>query len=143
MRRLTRSAARRRQVHATLAGLLLWAGIPKRADPQQALQTSPTVSSERPVCAPARTALVLAGGGAKGAAHIGVIKVLDSLGIHPDFVVGTSRIVAVESELDRKLILKRGFCCLVYRLDGRDPCSTCPLQSRVAGERRAPACHAR
>src|SRR3954470_1954001 len=44
----------------------------------------------RKVCAPARTALVLAGGGAKGAAHIGVIKVLDSLGIHPDFVVGTS-----------------------------------------------------
>ncbi|MEO8621026.1 MAG: patatin-like phospholipase family protein [bacterium] len=44
----------------------------------------------QPVCAPARTALVLAGGGAKGAAHIGVIKVLDSLGIHPDFVVGTS-----------------------------------------------------
>ncbi|MEO7458377.1 MAG: patatin-like phospholipase family protein, partial [Gemmatimonadaceae bacterium] len=36
------------------------------------------------VCAPARTALVLAGGGAKGAAHIGVIRVLDSLGIHPD-----------------------------------------------------------
>jgi NTE family protein len=34
--------------------------------------------------------LVLAGGGAKGAAHIGVIKVLDSLGIHPDIVVGTS-----------------------------------------------------
>ena len=43
-----------------------------------------------PVCAPAKTALVLAGGGAKGAAHIGVIKVLDSLGIHPDVVVGTS-----------------------------------------------------
>lgn len=46
--------------------------------------------TEPPVCAPAKTALVLAGGGAKGAAHIGVIKVLDSLGIHPDFVVGTS-----------------------------------------------------
>jgi NTE family protein len=42
------------------------------------------------VCAPAKTALVLAGGGAKGAAHIGVIKVLDSLGIHADLVVGTS-----------------------------------------------------
>jgi predicted acylesterase/phospholipase RssA len=41
-------------------------------------------------CAPMKTALVLAGGGAKGAAHIGVVKVLDSLGIHPDIVVGTS-----------------------------------------------------
>lgn len=41
-------------------------------------------------CAPVRTALVLSGGGAKGLAHIGVLRVLDSLGIHPDLVVGTS-----------------------------------------------------
>jgi predicted acylesterase/phospholipase RssA len=43
-----------------------------------------------PACAPARTALVLAGGGAKGFAHIGLIQVLDSLGLRPDLVVGTS-----------------------------------------------------
>ena len=41
-------------------------------------------------CRPAKTALVLSGGGAKGFAHIGVIEVLDSLGIRPDYVVGTS-----------------------------------------------------
>src|SRR3990172_7865350 len=41
-------------------------------------------------CAPARTALVLAGGGAKGFAHIGVLAVLDSLGVKPDLIVGTS-----------------------------------------------------
>jgi predicted acylesterase/phospholipase RssA len=41
-------------------------------------------------CRPAETALVLSGGGAKGFAHIGVIEVLDSLGIRPDLVVGTS-----------------------------------------------------
>jgi NTE family protein len=41
-------------------------------------------------CDPAPTALVLSGGGAKGLAHIGVIRVLDSLGIRPDLVVGTS-----------------------------------------------------
>lgn len=35
-------------------------------------------------------ALVLSGGGAKGFAHVGVIRVLDSLGIVPDLVVGTS-----------------------------------------------------
>ncbi|HST07310.1 MAG TPA: patatin-like phospholipase family protein, partial [Gemmatimonadaceae bacterium] len=35
-------------------------------------------------------ALVLPGGGSKGMAHVGVIKVLDSLGIVPDIVVGTS-----------------------------------------------------
>ncbi len=41
-------------------------------------------------CSPPRTALVLSGGGAKGLAHIGVLRVLDSLGIRPDLVVGTS-----------------------------------------------------
>ena len=41
-------------------------------------------------CAPAKTALVLAGGGAKGFAHIGVLQVLDSMGVKPDVIVGTS-----------------------------------------------------
>lgn len=49
----------------------------------------------RPAAAQACTtqgplALVLSGGGAKGLAHIGVLQVLDSLGIRPDVVVGTS-----------------------------------------------------
>jgi predicted acylesterase/phospholipase RssA len=43
-----------------------------------------------PTCRPAPTALVLSGGGAKGLAHIGVIEMLDSAGIRPDLVVGTS-----------------------------------------------------
>jgi NTE family protein len=37
-----------------------------------------------------RTTLVLSGGGATGLAHVGVIRVLDSLGIRPDLVVGSS-----------------------------------------------------
>ena len=41
-------------------------------------------------CPAPRTALVLSGGGAKGLAHIGVLRVLDSLGVRPDLVVGTS-----------------------------------------------------
>jgi NTE family protein len=41
-------------------------------------------------CRAGKTALVLAGGGAKGMAHLGVIRVLDSLGVRPDFVIGTS-----------------------------------------------------
>jgi NTE family protein len=41
-------------------------------------------------CRPVRTALVLSGGGAKGLAHIGVLRVLDSLGVRPDLVVGSS-----------------------------------------------------
>ena len=35
-------------------------------------------------------ALVLAGGGAKGASHIGVLKYLEEKGIPVDFVAGTS-----------------------------------------------------
>jgi predicted acylesterase/phospholipase RssA len=41
-------------------------------------------------CSEGRTALVLAGGGAKGLAHIGVIRALERRGIRPDLIVGTS-----------------------------------------------------
>jgi predicted acylesterase/phospholipase RssA len=41
-------------------------------------------------CPAASTALVLSGGGAKGMAHIGVLRALDSLRIRPDLIVGTS-----------------------------------------------------
>jgi NTE family protein len=41
-------------------------------------------------CRGGRTALVLSGGGAKGIAHIGVLRSMDSLGIRPDLIVGTS-----------------------------------------------------
>jgi predicted acylesterase/phospholipase RssA len=41
-------------------------------------------------CPAGRTALVLSGGGAKGLAHIGVLRVLDSLGVRPDLIVGSS-----------------------------------------------------
>ncbi len=34
--------------------------------------------------------IALGGGGARGFAHIGVLKILDEAGIHPDIVVGTS-----------------------------------------------------
>ncbi len=47
-------------------------------------------SLDAQVCSPERTALVLSGGGVKGLAHIGMIRVLDSLGVVPDLVVGTS-----------------------------------------------------
>lgn len=34
--------------------------------------------------------LVLGGGGAKGAAEVGVLKVLEEAGVKPDYIVGTS-----------------------------------------------------
>jgi NTE family protein len=54
------------------------------------LLLSPALAVRAQECVPAKTALVLAGGGAKGFAHIGMIEVLDSLGVKPDLVVGTS-----------------------------------------------------
>jgi NTE family protein len=37
-----------------------------------------------------KVAVVLSGGGAKGLAHIGFLKVMEKAGIHPDIIVGTS-----------------------------------------------------
>jgi len=37
-----------------------------------------------------KVGLVLSGGGAKGLAHIGVLKIIDSLGVQVDYVAGTS-----------------------------------------------------
>ena len=63
--------------------LLLCAVASLVAPPRAAVAQSPT-------CAPARTALVLGGGGAKGLTHLGVLQALDSLGIVPDLIVGSS-----------------------------------------------------
>ena len=50
----------------------------------QACPAAIASSGERPL------ALVLSGGGARGIAHIGVLRVLDSLGVRPSLVVGSS-----------------------------------------------------
>lgn len=39
---------------------------------------------------PVRVALVLSGGGLRGLAHLGVLRVLQAHGLRPDLVVGTS-----------------------------------------------------
>jgi NTE family protein len=53
---------------------------------------SPAGAQEAPAGAPARPriGLVLSGGGARGAAHVGVLKVLDELHVPVDAIAGTS-----------------------------------------------------
>ncbi len=67
------------RVGSALVLVLIVAMIPLGA------QAVPTAPDEDPVIA-----LVLAGGGALGFAHIGVIRAVEEAGIEPDIVVGTS-----------------------------------------------------
>jgi NTE family protein len=70
---------------ALWAALLLGAATPRAARAQE--------PAPAPAACAAKTgklALVLPGGGAKGFAHLGVLRMLDSLGIVPDLIVGTS-----------------------------------------------------
>jgi NTE family protein len=65
-----------------LGGLLL-AG---EARSESAVAVAPAPEAPAPV----RIGLVLSGGGARGMAHVGVLKVLDDLHIHLDAIAGTS-----------------------------------------------------
>ena len=74
-------------VHILLAGLLGFGqGMPSLA--QQPVAAAPDAqpgAQNRP-----RIGLVLSGGGARGAAHIGVLKALEQLHIPIDAIAGTS-----------------------------------------------------
>ena len=69
---------RRRFTYSLWAVLLLIITPP-------AFSQDPVSSNSRP-----KIGLVLSGGGAKGAAHIGVIKYLEELEIPIDYIAGTS-----------------------------------------------------
>ncbi|MCE2496597.1 MAG: patatin-like phospholipase family protein [Flavobacteriales bacterium] len=49
------------------------------------LLSLPLYAQDRP-----KFGVVLSGGGAKGAAHIGVLKAMEEAGLRPDFIAGTS-----------------------------------------------------
>src|SRR5438309_9971305 len=52
---------------------------------QTLIQTPAVAAGQRP-----RIGLVLSGGGAKGLAHIGILKAIDSAGLRIDYITGTS-----------------------------------------------------
>jgi predicted acylesterase/phospholipase RssA len=69
-----------------LAAVLL--GMVTVVSAQETPEPTPT-PAPAPMGRP-KVVLVLSGGGARGAAHIGVIKVLEELHVEPDMIVGTS-----------------------------------------------------
>lgn len=69
-----------------LSGAIALAGAPQ---PRVSLPSDEMQLGELPRTKP-HLALVLSGGGARGAAHIGVLKVLEENHIVPDLIVGTS-----------------------------------------------------
>jgi NTE family protein len=92
---------RRRWLLAAAAGAAVAAGPAEAATP--AGKPAPNASANAPLNAqanepprrpagkgPAKLAVVLGAGAARGFAHIGVIKALDAAGIRPDLIVGCS-----------------------------------------------------
>jgi NTE family protein len=79
----TDMSLRSRIVLPLLAALLL--GGCSNARPDMSATPAPPI-----VPVKLRIGLALGGGGARGFAHIGVIKMLEASGIHPDVVAGTS-----------------------------------------------------
>ncbi len=65
--------------------LLIIGTLLQQADAQTPAPAADTAAQQRP-----RIGLVLSGGGARGAAHIGVLKVLEELRVPVDIIVGTS-----------------------------------------------------
>ena len=73
------------QMLTLLAGIAATWTLHAAPGPQSVQATEAQSAPTRP-----RIGLVLAGGGAKGAAHVGVLKVLEEMKIPIDFVAGTS-----------------------------------------------------
>nr|WP_230411397.1 patatin-like phospholipase family protein [Collimonas humicola] len=75
-------------ISLALCAVLSACGGGQTTSPTQPAPVVPTVQPK--VSKPVKIGLALGGGAARGFAHIGVIKALESQGIVPDIVVGTS-----------------------------------------------------
>ena len=78
-------STRAEQLAHGLLCLLLWGGIAMADPPPSPHPASQPAQQQRP-----RICLVLSGGGARGAAHVGVLKALEELHIPVDCIAGTS-----------------------------------------------------
>ncbi|MGE3271682.1 MAG: IucA/IucC family C-terminal-domain containing protein [Chloroflexota bacterium] len=77
--------------------------------------------------------------GKRLAVHLDIEDEARALSQTPPFV-GTSGVQISLEDGRPELVLKRGFCCLTYRIDGRSACQTCPLRTST---RSTAGCKAR
>ena len=106
--------------------------------------SDPTVvdGPEAPSYAPLETrphlALVLAAGGPRGFAHVGVLRALDELGVRPDLIVGTSIGALLGSALAAGLSIAQiealAFDFDFYRLARWSPSQGVKLEGRGISE---------
>jgi NTE family protein len=84
--------AGRRKLALPVVALLLSLGLPgmHAVGDARAQDAAATASEVRTPAKRPKIGLVLAGGGAKGAAHVGVLKVLEEMRVPVDFIAGTS-----------------------------------------------------
>ena len=81
----TSKTAQPERLALSLLPLLLWCSIACADPAQPQVPTRQLTATQRP-----RICLVLSGGGARGAAHVGVLKALEELHIPIDCIAGTS-----------------------------------------------------
>lgn len=84
------AATRRRWQHSAAIPQAATSPQPNKSITKFLLLCSVLAASSSAYAAESKLALVLGGGGARGGAHIGILKQLDAHGIVPDIIVGTS-----------------------------------------------------
>lgn len=98
----------------------------------------PDAPNFRPAVTPARVALVLAAGGPRGFAHVGVLRALDELGLRPDLIVGASIGALMGSALAAGLSIEQiealAFDFDFYRLARWSPTDGVKLDGRGISE---------
>ena len=88
------TAANKSTLTQWVAAILVLLSLSACTAPKEPSQVAPPIASPAPTLTPARPpakiAIALGGGAARGFAHVGVIKALEAQGISPTIVVGTS-----------------------------------------------------
>ena len=86
-----RAAGRLGNLTLRCAVALVVVGMTACGNPaEQAVTANPPVADPSAIPPTPALALVLSSGGPRGFAHIGVLKVLEEAGVHPDLIVGAS-----------------------------------------------------